>query len=115
FHETKNFTCGEGGALLINDDRYIARAEILREKGTDRSKMFRGEVDKYTWVDQGSSFLPSDVLAAFLYAQFEMAETIQGERKAIWERYRAGLADWAVDVGAQLPVIPEGCGSAYHN
>src|SRR5207245_464534 len=71
FHETKNFTCGEGGALLINDRRYIERAEILREKGTDRSRFFRGQIDKYTWVDLGSSYLPSDILAAFLYAQLE--------------------------------------------
>lgn len=115
FHETKNFTCGEGGALLINDARYVARAEILREKGTDRSRMFRGEVDKYTWVDFGGSFLPSDALAAFLFAQLEARERIQADRRAIWERYAAALGDWAARLGVQLPVIPEACESAYHN
>ena len=82
FHETKNFTCGEGGALLINDPRYIERAEIIREKGTNRSRFFRGQVDKYTWVDIGSSYLPSDILAAFLYAQLEAREQIQGSGDA---------------------------------
>lgn len=115
FHETKNFTCGEGGALLINEPNYIARAEILREKGTDRSRMFRGEVDKYTWVDQGSSFLPSDVLAAFLYAQLQAADRIQTERRTIWHRYFDGLSSWASNAGVQLPFIPETCESAYHN
>src|SRR5689334_4484923 len=83
FHETKNFTCGEGGALLINDPQYIERAEIIREKGTDRSRFFRGQVDKYTWVDVGSSYLPSDVLAAFLYAQLEARDCIQSKRRRI--------------------------------
>ena len=83
FHETKNFICGEGGALLINDARFVERAEVIREKGTDRSRFFRGEVDKYTWVDVGSSYLLSDILAAFLYAQLEKRELIQSRRKRI--------------------------------
>ena len=91
FHETKNFTCGEGGALLINDQHYVERAEIIREKGTNRSRFFRGEVDKYTWVDIGSSYLPSDILAAFLYAQLEAREQIQNRRRKIWEYYYAHL------------------------
>src|SRR5512137_2561871 len=91
FHETKNFTCGEGGALLINDPQYVERAEIIREKGTNRSRFFRGEVDKYTWVDHGSSYLPSEILAAFLLAQLEEWPAIQNRRKAIWDRYHAEL------------------------
>jgi dTDP-4-amino-4,6-dideoxygalactose transaminase len=114
FHETKNITCGEGGALLINDPQYIERAEILREKGTDRSRFFRGQVDKYTWVDVGSSYLPSDILAAFLYAQLEQHRTIQDRRRAIWERYQVGLTDWAAANGIRLPYIPEHCEQPYH-
>jgi dTDP-4-amino-4,6-dideoxygalactose transaminase len=114
FHETKNFSCGEGGALIINDARYIERAEILREKGTNRSRFFRGEVDKYTWVDVGSSYLPSDMLAAFLWGQFEKRECIQGSRKRIWHFYHEHLADWAKRVGAALPVVPAHCAQAYH-
>jgi dTDP-4-amino-4,6-dideoxygalactose transaminase len=114
FHETKNFICGEGGALLINDPNYIERAEIVREKGTDRSRYFRGEVDRYTWVDLGSSFLLSDVLAAFLYAQLEARETIQGKRKQIWNYYYENLKDWASDAGARLPFVPENCEHPYH-
>jgi dTDP-4-amino-4,6-dideoxygalactose transaminase len=114
FHETKNFTCGEGGALLINDERYIERAEIIREKGTNRSRFFRGQVDKYTWVDIGSSYLPSDLLAAFLYAQFEMRDAIQSARRRIWEQYRAGLDDWATRNGIVLPTVPDHCEQAYH-
>jgi dTDP-4-amino-4,6-dideoxygalactose transaminase len=114
FHETKNFTCGEGGALLINDPRYIERAEIIREKGTNRSRFFRGQVDKYTWVDVGSSYLPSDILAAFLYAQLEARETIQSNRKRIWEYYHEHLKGWAVDFGVQLPSIPAHCEQPYH-
>src|SRR4030042_7001946 len=86
FHETKNISCGEGGALLFNDTQYIERAEILREKGTDRSRFFRGQVDKYTWIDIGSSYLPSDILAAFLYGQLEQYVAIQHKRQQIWER-----------------------------
>ena len=114
FHETKNFTCGEGGALLINDPRYIERAEIIREKGTNRSRFFRGQVDKYTWVDVGSSYLPSDVLAAFLYAQLESREMIQSKRKRIWEYYNAHLKTWAEKNTVQLPFIPPECEQPYH-
>ena len=87
FHETKNVSCGEGGALLINQPAYIDRAEILREKGTDRSRLFRGQVEKYTWIDVGSSYLPSDILAAFLFAQFEASQRIQQHRRRIWQFY----------------------------
>ncbi len=114
FHETKNFSCGEGGALLINDPRYIERAEILREKGTDRSRFFRGQVDKYTWVDIGSSYLPSDILAAVLYAQLEVRDSIQAKRCKIWERYRSGLAEWAAEQGVRLPFVPVYSEQAYH-
>jgi dTDP-4-amino-4,6-dideoxygalactose transaminase len=114
FHETKNFSCGEGGALLINDIDLAERAEIVREKGTNRSRFFRGQVDKYTWVDIGSSYLPSDLLAAFLYAQFEQREKIQGHRKNVWDIYNAALKDWAQKHGVQLPTIPEDRAQAYH-
>jgi len=114
FHETKNVYCGEGGALLLNDTRYLERAEIIREKGTNRSRFFRGQVDKYTWVDIGSSYLPSDVLAAFLLAQLEMRETIQARRRHIWERYHAALAPWAAAHGVRQPIVPAHCGQAYH-
>lgn len=114
FHETKNFSCGEGGALLVNDPLYVERAEIIREKGTNRSRFFRGQVDKYTWVDIGSSYLPSDMLAAFLYAQFEQRERIQAHRKQIWEVYEAGLKDWAAEHGVQLPNVPAHCDQSYH-
>jgi dTDP-4-amino-4,6-dideoxygalactose transaminase len=114
FHETKNFTCGEGGALLINDRRYVERAEIIREKGTNRSRFFRGQVDKYTWVDVGSSYLPSDMLAAFLLAQLEGRDTIQRRRAQIWRRYREGLGPWAAATGVTLPTVPEHCAQAYH-
>ncbi len=114
FHETKNFTCGEGGALLINDPEYTERAEIIREKGTNRSRFFRGQVDKYTWVDIGSSYLPSDVLAAFLYAQFEMQEEIQSRRQRVWEYYNANLQSWAQENDVSLPVVPEHCKQSYH-
>jgi dTDP-4-amino-4,6-dideoxygalactose transaminase len=114
FHETKNITCGEGGALLINDPRYIERAEIIREKGTDRSKFFRGQIDKYSWVDLGSSYLPSDILAAILFAQLERWQEIQRRRKEIWERYAAGLAAWANSHDVRLPYIPPHCEQAWH-
>jgi dTDP-4-amino-4,6-dideoxygalactose transaminase len=114
FHETKNFTCGEGGALLINDSRYLERAEIIREKGTNRSRFFRGQVDKYTWVDVGSSYLPSDLLAAFLYAQLEAREYIQAQRKRIWEYYREHLCEWAKSRGVKLPTVPPYCEQPYH-
>jgi dTDP-4-amino-4,6-dideoxygalactose transaminase len=114
FHETKNLTCGEGGALLINDPRYIERAEILREKGTDRSRFFRNQVDKYTWVDVGSSYLPSDILAAFLYAQLEHATAIQEKRRQIWEIYSTHLADWAQNNQVRIPQVPPECRQPYH-
>jgi dTDP-4-amino-4,6-dideoxygalactose transaminase len=114
FHETKNITCGEGGALLINDPQYIERAEIIREKGTDRSRFFRGQVDKYGWVDIGSSYLSSDILAAFLYAQLEKWEQIQERRKEIWEYYYNNLKDWAGEQGVSLPIVPNHCEQAYH-
>ncbi len=114
FHETKNFTCGEGGALLIKDPQYIERAEIIREKGTNRSRFYRGQVDKYTWVDIGSSYLPSGILAAFLYAQLEARETIQTKRKQIWEYYYANLQDFSQEQGIGLPTVPEHCDQAYH-
>ncbi len=114
FHETKNFICGEGGALLINDPKFIERAEIIREKGTNRSRFFRGLVDKYTWVDVGSSYLPSDILAAFLYAQLTSRDAIQSKRKRIWEYYDAHLQDWAPAHGVQLPFIPSHCEQPYH-
>ena len=114
FHETKNFTCGEGGALLISDPELNERAEIIREKGTDRSRFFRGEVDKYTWTDLGSSYLPSDALAGFLLAQLEMRESIQAKRKRLWERYYSQLNDWAMDNQVRLPVIPKEHQQPYH-
>ncbi len=114
FHETKNFTSGEGGALLINDQNLIERAEIIREKGTNRSRFFRGQVDKYTWVDIGSSYLPSDMLAAFLFAQLEQREKIQLHRKQVWKTYATGLKDWAAAHDVRLPYIPDHCEQAYH-
>lgn len=106
FHETKNIISGEGGMLVINDERFIKRAEIIREKGTNRSAFFRGEVDKYGWVDIGSSFLPSDILAAFLYAQIENIEDIQQKRKNIWNHYYTGLQQLESSGKVQLPCLP---------
>jgi dTDP-4-amino-4,6-dideoxygalactose transaminase len=114
FHETKNFSCGEGGALLINDAQFNQRAEILREKGTDRSRFFRGEIDKYTWVDIGSSYLPSDLLAAFLRAQLEHRDQIQAMRQQMWETYARELASWAEANGVRLPIVPAECKQSYH-
>jgi dTDP-4-amino-4,6-dideoxygalactose transaminase len=114
FHETKNISCGEGGALLMNQPDDVRRAEILREKGTDRARFFRGEVDKYSWVDVGSSFLPSDLLAALLCAQLEERETIQRARKRIWDCYAAQLADWAGEHGVRLPFVPGHCEQPFH-
>jgi dTDP-4-amino-4,6-dideoxygalactose transaminase len=114
FHETKNFSCGEGGALLINDAQFNQRTEILREKGTDRSRFFRGEIDKYTWVDIGSSYLPSDLLAAFLRAQLEHRDQIQTMRQQMWEIYARELASWAEANGVRLPIVPAECEQSYH-
>jgi len=114
FHETKNFNCGEGGALLINDPQYIERAEVIREKGTNRSRFYRGQVDKYTWVDIGSSYLPSDMLAAYLYAQLEVQEQIQAKRREIWEYYHKHLQDWAEKHDIRFPIVPDHCEQAYH-
>lgn len=114
FHETKNFACGEGGALLLNDPAFLDRAEILREKGTDRSRFWRGEVDKYTWRDIGSSYVLSDLSAAFLLGQLEQRERVQARRRALWERYHAALGGWAQRHGVSLPHIPEGCEPAWH-
>ena len=106
FHETKNITCGEGGALLVNDSELIERALILREKGTNRNQFFRGLVDKYSWVDLGSSYLPSDLLAAFLFAQLEGHKDILKKRQRIWKYYRDSLESWAKDTAVRLPVVP---------
>ena len=107
FHETKNIISGEGGMIVINNDKFIERAEIVREKGTNRSAFFRGEIDKYGWVDIGSSFLPSDVTAAILYAQLENLDKIQQKRKRIWENYHASLTGLAQNDFIKLPVIPD--------
>jgi dTDP-4-amino-4,6-dideoxygalactose transaminase len=107
FHETKNIQSGEGGMLVINDDRFTKRAEIIREKGTNRSAFFRGEVDKYSWVDIGSSFLPSDIIAAFLYAQLEHIKQIQKRRKEVWLQYYEGLKSLEGQNFIKLPVIPD--------
>ena len=109
FHETKNLSMGEGGALLIKDAKYVERAEIIREKGTNRSKFFRGEIDKYTWIDAGSSYLPSELNAAYLWAQLEIARQIIDDRMASWNYYREALRDLADDGRIELPFIPEGC------
>lgn len=114
FHETKNLTSGEGGALLINDEKYFEDAEVLREKGTNRSRFFRGQVDKYTWVNLGSSYLPSEILAAHLLAQLEKREEIQSARKRIWETYYKELADWAEENHVQMPFVPAHCEQTYH-
>jgi dTDP-4-amino-4,6-dideoxygalactose transaminase len=114
FHETKNFYCGEGGALLVNDPALVERAEIVREKGTDRKRYFRGEVDKYTWVDVGSSYVISDLLAAFLLGQLEERKKVLSLRRAIFERYLSGLETWAASHGVTLPRVPSDCQSSYH-
>ncbi len=109
FHETKNYSMGEGGALLIRDERNVEAAEIIREKGTNRSKFYRGQIDKYTWINYGSSYLPSDMNAAYLYAQLEIAEEINDARLTIWNRYYENLAPLAEAGKIELPVVPEGC------
>ncbi|MGK2857232.1 MAG: dTDP-4-amino-4,6-dideoxygalactose transaminase [Thermoanaerobaculia bacterium] len=114
FHETKNVSCGEGGALVVNDDSYAERSEILREKGTNRKQFYRGQVDKYTWVDLGSSFLPSDILAAFLFAQLSERDAIQARRRRIYETYERELSGWASRYGVVLPAVPPHCEQPYH-
>jgi dTDP-4-amino-4,6-dideoxygalactose transaminase len=114
FHETKNVISGEGGALLINRPEYIERAEIIREKGTNRSRFLRGEVDKYTWEDIGSSYLPSELVAAFLWAQMEQADDITSRRLALWTRYQDGLAPLEHEGRVRLPRIPAHCAHNAH-
>lgn len=109
FHETKNYSMGEGGALLIRDERYAEEAEIIREKGTNRSKYNRGQIDKYTWINYGSSYLPSDMNAAYLYAQLEIADEINQARRACWDRYYENLYPLAEAGKIELPVVPDGC------
>ncbi|MDJ0789295.1 MAG: dTDP-4-amino-4,6-dideoxygalactose transaminase [Myxococcota bacterium] len=114
FHETKNLTCGEGGALVVNDPQLASRAEIIRDKGTDRARFRRGEVDRYTWRDNGSSYLLSELQAAFLYGQLEAAERVMARRRAIWTRYRDELRDWAETRGVALQHVPDESDPPYH-
>jgi dTDP-4-amino-4,6-dideoxygalactose transaminase len=114
FHETKNVSCGEGGALLVNDERFVERAEIIHEKGTDRQRFFRGQVDKYTWVDVGSSYALSDLAAAYLWAQLEQADEITTMRHAIWERYHASLEPLEEAGHLRRPVVPQRCSHNAH-
>lgn len=109
FHETKNYSMGEGGAIVINNSEYNERAEILREKGTNRAKFFRGQVDKYTWVDYGSSYLPSDLNAAYLWAQLEKADEINNDRLKLWDYYYDNLKELEEKGLIELPVVPEEC------
>ena len=109
FHETKNYSMGEGGAILIRDNKYVEQAEIIREKGTNRSKFFRGQIDKYTWVDYGSSYLPSDLNAAYLYAQLEVADSINSSRLEIWNIYYKGLAELRDSGKIDVPYVPSDC------
>lgn len=114
WHDTKNVASGEGGALLVRDREQLSRAEILREKGTNRSQFIRGEVDKYTWVDHGSSYLPSDILCALLMAQFERFDTIQARRHAVWDAYHSALGSWATSAGVQMMTVPDGAAHTAH-
>lgn len=114
FHDTKNFTCGEGGALLVNDAALVERAEILREKGTNRSRFFRGQVDKYTWVDVGSSYVLSDLLGALLVGQLETRDAIQRHRGKVWQRYASELAGVADARGWKMPTVPAHCEQTFH-
>ncbi len=114
FHETKNYICGEGGALCINDPQFIERAEIIRDKGTNRSQFFRGQVDKYTWVDVGSSYVPSEIVSAFLYAQLEMLDVIGERRRQIYDAYYERLQPWERRGLLRLPRVPSGCRSNHH-
>jgi dTDP-4-amino-4,6-dideoxygalactose transaminase len=109
FHETKNFICGEGGAIVLNNDKYIERAEIIREKGTNRNKFYRGEVDKYTWLDIGSSYLPSEILSAFLYGQLEKADLIMKSRISSWNYYYTAFKELESGGYVNRPIIPENC------
>ncbi|GAA4472520.1 dTDP-4-amino-4,6-dideoxygalactose transaminase [Novipirellula rosea] len=114
FHQTKNYSCGEGGALLINEPEFAERAEIIREKGTNRAMFLRGQVDRYTWCDKGSSYLPSDILAAHLWVQLREHDFVQRHRRSLHEFYMAELSSWAQAHDVQLPTIPADCESAYH-
>ena len=114
FHETKNFSCGEGGALLVNDLELVQRAEVLRDKGTDRKRFLRGEVDKYTWQDVGSSFLPSEIQAAYLFAQLEERRRIQEKRRKIWTYYARELRAWSDRHGVCIPTVPAACEQSFH-
>ncbi len=114
FHETKNLTCGEGGALVLTDPGFVARAEILRDKGTNRQQLFRGEVDRYTWVDLGSSFVLSDILAAFLWAQLEQRAEVAERRRRIWQAYDDALAGWIEAYGVKRPSVPGTCETTHH-
>ncbi|MEY3806777.1 MAG: hypothetical protein RIR69_1589 [Actinomycetota bacterium] len=114
FHETKNVTCGEGGALHLNDQQFLERAEILREKGTDRSKFFRGQIDKYTWVDVGSSWVASDLLAGVLLGQLERYREIQHRREVVWNRYDIALKEWSMSNNVRTPVVPADCEHSSH-
>lgn len=114
FHETKNVTCGEGGAVIVNDAKLVEAAEVVREKGTNRKRFFRGLVDKYTWVGLGSSYVLSDLLAAFLYAQLKARAEIQSRRERIWRRYEVALRPWAMEAGVSLPFVPEHCEQSFH-
>jgi dTDP-4-amino-4,6-dideoxygalactose transaminase len=114
FHETKNYTCGEGGALCINDERFLERAEIIRDKGTNRQKFFRGEVDKYTWVDVGSSYVPSEIASAFLFGQLEQMEVLSERRCTIFERYQQQLLPLEAEGALRLPQIPRNCVANHH-
>ncbi|MCB1015177.1 MAG: dTDP-4-amino-4,6-dideoxygalactose transaminase [Acidimicrobiales bacterium] len=115
FHETKNVTCGEGGALVLSDPALVSRAEIIREKGTNRSQFIRGEVNRYAWMDVGSSYLLSDVLAGVLASQLEEADAIQESRRRTWCHYAEALAPWAASCGVILPTVPDDCGPAWHS
>lgn len=114
FHETKNIMSGEGGLFVTNNPEYAERAEIVREKGTNRSKFFRGQVDKYTWVDKGSSYLPSDIVAAYLYSVLEIADTVQAKRRQIWQRYNEAFAELEDAGKLRRPIIPEQCSNNAH-
>ncbi|MDG2107480.1 MAG: dTDP-4-amino-4,6-dideoxygalactose transaminase [Woeseiaceae bacterium] len=114
FHATKNISCGEGGALLVNNKVFLERAETIIEKGTNRSNFIKGQIDKYSWIDKGSSYILSDLLAALLYGQFKNSNKIQLKRRSIWERYFVELSEWALSHKVSLPFIPEHCEQTYH-